>query len=104
MRIWWLGICFRFSENYAFEMSGLHKVCSLNEPQISVELSTSLHREYDHCPKVEFHVLFLWWSIISIAVFNIHHIEEHGGGEPIPKVIKLKCPECEKEVEFRFHG
>ena len=95
----WLGFGFNLGKDFAFEMCALRKIMQWNEPKVSIEMNWYLHSEMDHCPRFEFGIIFLWWMLLEITLLSVHHVEME---DSKVKVLKLPCPECGKEAEFRF--
>jgi hypothetical protein len=62
------------NKNYAFEISGLHKIRNFRDgvtvidPYISLDLYKG-----DHNPKFTILLIFMNFKLIEIGVYNIHH-------------------------------
>ncbi len=67
------GVCFPLSENYFLEIDLFRKIKMLREPSFNIDFDFYFHAKMDHCPKITFVFIFLWWKIIEVNFYNKNH-------------------------------
>ena len=98
LKIYLFGFAIRLGKNYVFEADFLRFIKMWSEPSINVDIEMYFHDKADHCPKANFGIILLWLKLIELSLYNIHHAPD----QMLEKSVLLPCPNCGKEVEFRF--
>ena len=90
-------------KNYAFEISGLHKICDLDTSLNLFNFDTACHFKGDHTPS--FHIMLIIFNIkiFEFNIYNVHHEEDDEDwmdwGKCEHKVIKQVCMKCGMHME-----
>lgn len=99
MNFWWNGVTIGLGKDFILEIGVLNRIKPLlSEPSLNIGLNICFHSKRDHCPQLGFLATILWWSLISISLYSVHHCDKSE-----ETVLKLPCLYCGKENEFRVY-